>query len=41
MGPKIEAAIAFLDQGGERVIITSIEHLAETLAGDRGTVIFP
>ncbi|HKJ66788.1 MAG TPA: carbamate kinase [bacterium] len=41
MGPKIEAAIAFLDQGGERVIITSIEHLAETLTGDRGTVIFP
>ncbi len=41
MGPKIEAAITFLDRGGERVIITSIEEMAETLAGDRGTAIFP
>lgn len=41
MGPKIEAAITFLDHGGERVIITSIEQMAATLAGDRGTVIFP
>ena len=37
MGPKVEAAMAFLDNGGERVIVTSIEHLHEALEGTRGT----
>jgi carbamate kinase len=41
MGPKIEAAITFLEFGGERVIITSIESAAEALDGHAGTVILP
>ena len=33
MGPKIEAALRFLDEGGELVVITSPAMLAATLAG--------
>ncbi len=39
MGPKIEAAIAFLEQGGERVVISSIERAARAVLGDAGTTI--
>jgi len=41
MGPKIEAACDFLTQGGKRVIITSLDGLAEALEGRRGTTILP
>jgi carbamate kinase len=37
MGPKIEAATTFLEHGGDKVVITSIEHLHEALGGTRGT----
>jgi carbamate kinase len=37
MGPKIEAAIEFLEAGGKDVLITSPELLAEALAGRAGT----
>ncbi len=37
MGPKIEAALSFLDGGGREVLITSPERLPEALAGRRGT----
>ena len=37
MGPKIEAAIAFLEQDGREVVITSPDHLAEAVAGRTGT----
>ena len=33
MGPKIEAALRFLDEGGELAVITSPGLLAATLAG--------
>ena len=39
MAPKIEAAISFLQDGGEKVTITSIEHLREAEQGERGTII--
>ncbi len=39
MGPKIEAAISFIESGGEKVIITSIEKTATALAGKEGTTI--
>jgi carbamate kinase len=39
MGPKIEAAILFLEQGGEQVIITSIENAAEVVIRGGGTVV--
>lgn len=34
MGPKVEAALRFLDEGGEVAVITSPGLLAATLAGD-------
>jgi carbamate kinase len=37
MGPKIEAAIAFLEAGGERVIITDTRHLRAAVDGQGGT----
>lgn len=37
MGPKIEAAIRFIEQGGEECIITSTEHVARAVAGSAGT----
>jgi len=37
MGPKIEAAIDFIQSGGEEVIITSIDKTAAALRGEEGT----
>ena len=37
MGPKIEAALEFLERGGREVIITSPDHLAAAVAGETGT----
>jgi len=37
MGPKIEAAIEFLEGGGEEVLITLPENLADALEGKTGT----
>jgi carbamate kinase len=37
MGPKIEAAVQFLEAGGRQVIITSPEHIPGALAGEAGT----
>jgi len=41
MGPKIEAALEYLDHGGKQVIITSPERIAEALQGLAGTHITP
>jgi carbamate kinase len=37
MGPKIRAAIEFLERGGKEVVITSEEHLEAALEGRAGT----
>ena len=37
MGPKIQAAIKFLENGGKKVIITSLEKGFEAVVGDAGT----
>lgn len=37
MGPKIRAALDFLNAGGEEVVITDPRHLSEALAGNTGT----
>ncbi|HEX5691104.1 MAG TPA: hypothetical protein VFX76_13915, partial [Roseiflexaceae bacterium] len=37
MGPKIAAAIRFLQRGGRQVIITSPEHLRDAALGTAGT----
>ena len=39
MGPKIKAAIKFLENGGKKVIITSLEKGFEAVMGDAGTKI--
>ncbi len=39
MGPKVGAAIKFIENGGKRVIITSIENTREAVTGNIGTVI--
>jgi len=41
MGPKIEAALDFLRRGGQEVVITDPDHLAEAMAGKAGTHIEP
>ena len=37
MGPKVQAAINFLESGGERAIITSIEKITDAIEGNAGT----
>ena len=39
MGPKIEAAIRFLESGGEKVVVSSLEDAFEALEGKAGTTI--
>jgi carbamate kinase len=41
MGPKIQAAINFLEQGGEKVTITSIDNAIDALVNNSGTIITP
>jgi carbamate kinase len=41
MGPKIDAAIRFLEGGGERVIIGHIEEAMAALKGESGTHVVP
>jgi carbamate kinase len=37
MGPKVEAAIRFLERGGEEVLITTPAALSRAIAGETGT----
>lgn len=39
MGPKVEAALGFLEMGGKKVIITSIDKAYEAVNGKAGTTI--
>ncbi|MCS6804004.1 MAG: carbamate kinase [Acidobacteriota bacterium] len=41
MGPKIEASIQFLEHGGQRVIISTLEKLIEAFDGTTGTHVYP
>jgi carbamate kinase len=41
MGPKIDAAIRFVEAGGHEVLVTRAESLAEALEGKTGTYIRP
>ncbi len=41
MGPKIEAALSYLEHGGREVIITSPEKIPDALRGKAGTRIAP
>jgi carbamate kinase len=40
MGPKVDAALRFVEGGGSRAVITSLEHIADAVSGDDvGTVL--
>jgi len=39
MGPKVEAAVRFVEYGGSRSVITSLEMIEEAVYGRAGTVI--
>ncbi|MEW6069735.1 MAG: carbamate kinase [Candidatus Thermoplasmatota archaeon] len=41
MGPKIQASINFLEKGGKKVIITSLEKAKDAVYGRAGTEIIP
>ncbi|KAF5090196.1 carbamate kinase [Methanoculleus horonobensis] len=41
MGPKIEAAVGFLEAGGKRVIVASLKDASRALAGRAGTRLRP
>lgn len=39
MGPKVEAACRFVEQGGHRAVITSLDRIAAAVRGEAGTEI--
>jgi carbamate kinase len=39
MGPKVEAALRFVEAGGRRAVITSLENIEQAVHGRAGTVI--
>jgi carbamate kinase len=39
MGPKIEAAVEFVEHGGDKAVVCRPEFVVEALAGRAGTVI--
>ena len=41
MGPKVEAAIRFLEGGGKRVVIAKLDQAVPALRGETGTHIVP
>jgi carbamate kinase len=41
MGPKVDAACRFVEQGGTRAVITDLAHLGQAVTGDAGTVVVP
>jgi carbamate kinase len=42
MSPKVDAALRFVERGGSRAVITSLEHISDAVSGDDvGTVLTP
>jgi carbamate kinase len=41
MGPKVDAACRFVEQGGARAVITDLAHITDAITGDAGTVVAP
>ena len=41
MGPKVEAACRFVDQGGRHAVITTLDQILDAVAGTAGTVVVP
>ena len=41
MGPKVDAACRFVEQGGTRAVITDLAHITDAVRGFAGTVVVP
>ena len=41
MGPKVDAVCRFVEQGGARAVITSLDHIVAAVTGEAGTVVVP
>jgi carbamate kinase len=41
MGPKVDAACRFVEQGGTHAAITRLDHILEAVAGSAGTLVVP
>ena len=41
MGPKVDAVCRFVEQGGTRSVITSLDQITDAVAGRAGTVVVP
>ena len=41
MGPKVDAACRFVEQGGTRSVITSLDQITDAVTGRAGTVVVP
>jgi carbamate kinase len=39
MGPKVEAILGFVNGGGQRAVITSLDRIADGVSGVYGTVV--
>jgi carbamate kinase len=39
MGPKVDAAVSFVERGGKSAIITSLDRVADAVRGAAGTTI--
>jgi carbamate kinase len=39
MGPKVDAACRFVEAGGARAVITSLDNIAEAVESGLGTVV--
>jgi carbamate kinase len=39
MGPKVEAVVRFVEQGGRRAVITALDQITTAVAGETGTVV--
>jgi carbamate kinase len=41
MGPKVDAACRFVEQGGSRAVITDLDNISAAVTGAAGTVVVP
>jgi carbamate kinase len=41
MGPKVDAACRFVERGGTRAVITTLERILDAVEGSAGTVVVP
>jgi len=41
MGPKVDAACRFVENGGRYAVITNMHHIVDGVAGEAGTVVVP